>query len=35
MHLNIKNGEAHRLAAELARLTGESLSGAVTVALRE
>ncbi len=35
MPLNIKNGEAHRRAAELARLTGESLSGAVTVALRE
>jgi antitoxin VapB len=35
MHLNIKNDEAHRLAAELARLTGENLTTAVTVALRE
>ncbi len=35
MHLNIKNGEAHRLATELARLTGSSLSAAVTSALRE
>jgi antitoxin VapB len=34
MHLNIKNGEAHRLAAELAELTGESLTTAVTSALR-
>lgn len=35
MHLNIKNGEAHKLATELARLTGESLTAAVTLALRE
>jgi antitoxin VapB len=35
MHLNIKNDEAHRLAAELSRLTGESLTAAVTAALRE
>ena len=35
MHLNIKNDEAHQLATELARLTGESLTFAVTVALRE
>ncbi|BCK76636.1 uncharacterized protein conserved in bacteria [Acetobacter aceti NRIC 0242] len=35
MHLNIKNDEAHRLAAELARLTGENLTSAVTTALRE
>jgi antitoxin VapB len=35
MHLNIKNDEAHRLASELARLTGESLTTAVTAALRE
>jgi antitoxin VapB len=35
MHLNIKNDEAHRLATELARLTGESLTSAVTSALRE
>jgi antitoxin VapB len=35
MHLNIKNDEAHQLATELARLTGESLTHAVTQALRE
>ncbi len=35
MHLNIKNDEAHRLASELANLTGESLTTAVTAALRE
>jgi antitoxin VapB len=35
MHLNIKNDEAHRLAAELARVTGQSLTAAVTTALRE
>lgn len=35
MHLNIKNDEAHRLATELARLTGENLTTAVTSALRE
>ena len=34
-HLNLKSGEAHRLASELAELTGESLTLAVTVALRE
>jgi antitoxin VapB len=34
-HLNIKNDEAHKLAAELAALTGESLTSAVTLALRE
>jgi antitoxin VapB len=34
-HLNIKNDEAHKLATELADLTGESLSSAVTSALRE
>jgi antitoxin VapB len=34
-HLNIKNDEAHKLAAELAKLTGESLTSAVTQALRE
>jgi len=33
--LNIKNDEAHRLAQELAALTGESLTTAVTQALRE
>ncbi len=35
MSLNIKSEEAHRLAAELAALTGESLTKAVTEALRE
>ena len=35
MSLNIKNKEAHRLASRLARLTGESLTEAVTLALRE
>lgn len=35
MHLNIKNDEAHKLATELARLTGENLTAAVTSALRE
>jgi len=35
MHLNIKNDEAHKLATELAELTGESLTSAVTLALRE
>jgi antitoxin VapB len=33
--LNIKNPEAHELAAELARLTGESMTKAVTEAIRE
>jgi antitoxin VapB len=33
--LNIKNPEAHRLARELAGLTGESMSAAVTEAVRE
>jgi len=33
--LNIKNPEAHRLARALAKLTGESLTVAVTVALKE
>lgn len=35
MGLNIKNEEAHRLAQELARVTGESMTAAVTTALRE
>lgn len=35
MGLNIKDGEAHRLAAELARLTGESMTKAVTKAIRQ
>ncbi len=33
--LNIKNPEAHKLAAELARRTGVSMTEAVTEALRE
>jgi antitoxin VapB len=33
--LNIKNADAHRLAQELAALTGESMTAAVTEALRE
>lgn len=35
MSLNIKSEEACRLARELARLTGESMTGAVTQAVRE
>jgi antitoxin VapB len=35
MSLNIKNDEAHSLAQELARLTGESMTAAVTEAIRE
>ncbi len=35
MGLNIKNDETCRLAGELARLTGETMTGAITVALRE
>ena len=35
MQLNIKNGEAYRLARSLADRTGESLTEAVTKALRE
>jgi antitoxin VapB len=35
MSLNIKNEETHRLARELAGLTGESLTAAITVALEE
>jgi antitoxin VapB len=33
--LNIKNREAHQLAEELSKLTGESMTTAVTIALRE
>jgi antitoxin VapB len=33
--LNIKSEEAHRLARELADLTGETLTAAVTVSLDE
>jgi len=35
MGINIKNEEAHRLIEELAKLTGESLTAAVTNAVRE
>ena len=35
MQLNIKNDEAYRLARELAERTGESLTVAVTTALRQ
>lgn len=35
MSLNIKNEETHRLAQELAALTGESMTVAVTEAVRE
>ena len=35
MGLNIKNEETHRLALELAALTGESMASAVAVAVRE
>ena len=35
MSLNIKNEETCRLAGELASLTGETMTGAITVALKE
>lgn len=35
MSLNIKSKEAHRLARELAKRTGESMTTAVTEAVRE
>ena len=35
MGLNIKNREAHQLAEELSKLTGESMTTVVTIALRE
>jgi antitoxin VapB len=35
MSLNIKNPTTHRLAQELADMTGETLTGAVTEAVRE
>ncbi len=35
MQLNIKSEEARRLAAQLAHLTGESMTRAVTEAIRE
>jgi antitoxin VapB len=35
MSLNVKSDEAHRLARQLAQLTGESMTEAVTRALAE
>ena len=35
MGLNIKNAETHRLAVQLAQLTGETLTRTVTIALKE
>jgi antitoxin VapB len=35
MGLNIKNEQTHRLVQELAALTGESMTAAVTAAVRE
>ena len=35
MSLNIKNEETHRMAQELANLTGESMTEAVSEAVRE
>ena len=35
MSLNITNEETCRLASELAQLTGETMTGAITVALKE
>jgi antitoxin VapB len=35
MALNIKNDETHRLVQELTELTGESMTAAVTEAVRE
>ncbi len=35
MSLNIKNEETCRLAGELAQLTNETMTGAITVAVRE
>jgi antitoxin VapB len=35
MGLNIKNAETHRLVQELAALTGESMTAAITEAVRE
>ena len=35
MSLNIKNPETHRLARELARRNGETLTAAITIALKE
>lgn len=35
MSLNLKSDEAHRLAQELSQVTGESMTTAATVAMRE
>ena len=35
MGMNIKNSETHRLIQELAELTGETMTAAVTTAVRE
>jgi antitoxin VapB len=35
MAINIKNEETHKLAQKLAKLTGESMTAAITEALRE
>jgi antitoxin VapB len=35
MSLNIKNEKTHEMAQELARLTGESMTAAVSEAIRE
>jgi antitoxin VapB len=35
MGFNIRNEESHRLVAQLAKLTGESMTTAVTIAVRE
>ncbi len=35
MSLSIKNEKTHQMARELARLTGESITVAVSVAIRE
>ena len=35
MSMNIKNRDTHKLARQLARVTGESLTEAVTKAVRE
>jgi antitoxin VapB len=35
MAINIKNEETQRLAPELSKLTGESITGAITEAVRE
>jgi antitoxin VapB len=35
MQINIKNAQTHALAAQLAAITGESMTQAITVALQE